>query len=165
MTLLYVGKMLTFVQLSGVRSLCKCTRTHAHTHTRTHTALIIINVVFQTVQCLPLTRLCPQLYQVLATPPPPQCHFMASYTLHSNRHHPLCYHLGTFFYPVIISRTFRKLMPPRSLISYHVRRGFAKLKFFPKIQNKLGQSSPHPPTPIQTLFWKPITDMDRRLKS
>ena len=31
-------------------------------------------------------------------------------------------------------------------------RGFAKLKKIPKIQKKLGWSSPHPPTPIQTFF-------------
>ena len=43
--------------------------------------------------------------------------------------------------------------------------GALQRKKIPKIQIKLGWSSPHTPTPIQTFFWKPIADMDRTLKS
>ena len=42
-------------------------------------------------------------------------------------------------------------------------RGFAKLK---KIQNKLDRAHPtHPPSTQTSFFYKPITDMDRTLKS
>ena len=47
-------------------------------------------------------------------------------------------------------------------------RGFAKLKKIQKIQKKIWMDlTPltHPPTPIQTFFWKPITDVDRAPKS
>ena len=45
-------------------------------------------------------------------------------------------------------------------------RGFAKLKKIQKIQkNNLDRVHPMHPLPPYKLFWKPITDMDRTLKS
>ena len=47
-----------------------------------------------------------------------------------------------------------------------VVRGGAKLKKIQKSKINLDRTHPtHPPTPVQTFVWQPITDMDRTFKS